>query len=75
MSRQFTSPIKPVGHQEYNHAGQDQGHKDQCRRRIHADSLSGTPRSCVPFGLAHLAQVPCFRRPRKSLIFRPQGWA
>jgi hypothetical protein len=69
VSRQLTSPIKPVGHQEYNHTGQDQGDEDQCRRRIHAHSLTGTPGSCVPLGLA---QEPCFPRPRKFLILRPR---
>jgi hypothetical protein len=34
----LTPQIKPVGHKEYYDTGQDECHKDQCRRRIHAGS-------------------------------------
>jgi len=29
-------------HKEYYHTAQDEGHENQCRRRIHADSLTST---------------------------------
>jgi hypothetical protein len=45
------SPVKPVGYKEYYHTGQDEGHKEQCRRRIHADSLTGTQRGGTPLTL------------------------
>jgi hypothetical protein len=41
VSGHLTSLIKPVGHEEHYHTSQDESHKDQCRCRIHADSLTG----------------------------------